>query len=333
MRTRASQHFAHVGLLERDGAEAVGGRDLLGGLDGRCARIDGEHRGCPAARGREGSRAHERVPIEDPSPGGQALDALAQRPLIEIVAGLLGNRGRQRVPEPALRERNRLLEGSRAVRSVEDAIGVRHLAERLFDGRAVPHDARREPLGHEVVAEAVHDEARQSVALGVHHPVTVRLLAGEAERRAELLRPRDARLEEGCVECLARIARDHAHGDGRARRVEADAHRVLARVEHEHLVALLGGAFHTLDALRVDPRVTGPHGAHVTSLQVNDGAKHDGTPSSWRGQMNTRSKRASPERVSQVASKVRSSRALGALALLCTECRAWPRGGPRGAWR
>jgi len=57
--------------------------------------------------------------------------------------------------------------------------------------------------------------------------------------------------------------------DRGARRVESASQEVTARIDDANLVSPRGSPFHPVDRLRVNPRMSGPHGLDVTCLQPN----------------------------------------------------------------
>ena len=77
--------------------------------------------------------------------------------------------------------------------------------------------------------------------------------------------------KEGGVDLRLGVANEQADRDRRSRRVEAATEEVATRVDDAHLVAGCRTAVDGVDGLRVDPRMPGPDGLHVTGLEADRG--------------------------------------------------------------
>ena len=116
-------------------------------------------------------------------------------------------------------------------------------------------------LHHERVAETVHDETRQPVALGMNQPVEGRVMGPCAQvQRGLQLRAEPVVVDQGIrvpvqhPEPNARLHRGHAHAQRRAFRIlENDQHarRDVARPPVEHEIIGPGPGMAMADAARV----------------------------------------------------------------------------------
>ena len=162
------------------------------------------------------------------------------------------------------------------VRSTIDR-GETHGRERLEDHGFTLLHADGPELDREHVAVAVDDEPGHPVALGVEEAQAGRVVARQAERSAQRLSSLEALPEERGVDLRLGVANEKANRDRRSRRVEAAPEEVAAGIDDAHLVAGCRTSIDGVDRLRVDPRMPGPDGLHVTGLQPD--GRHVGSGS------------------------------------------------------
>ena len=111
-----------------------------------------------------------------------------------------------------------------------------------------------EELQHQRRAEAIDHQAAQAVALGMDQPIGVGD-GVEAEPVGAARRLVEAAGEEGGVDGLGRVARQHAQGDARVAVVEATAHPLAVAVDDVHDAAARQAHGRLFDHLLEDPRV------------------------------------------------------------------------------
>ena len=123
----------------------------------------------------------------------------------------------------------------------------------LDDLRAHPLGARGQQLHHGNVAVAIHDHAREAVAVAVEYPVAIRVWTDYA--LAQLERVLDTPADDFGGAGLA-AQREHPHRDRGRRIVIAVSNRRAGRVEHPHARAGLDcNRLDAIDRLREDPGI------------------------------------------------------------------------------
>ncbi len=157
----------------------------------------------------------------------------------------------------------------RVTRSVDNRSRRQDGRERLEHERLAPLHADGPELNREDVAVPVDDEPGHPVALGVKEAQAGGVVVGQAERRAQRSRSLEALAEERGVDLRLGVANEQAHRDRGSRRVKAAAEEVATRIDDAHLVARCRTLVDGVDRLRVDPRMPGPDGLHVTGLQAD----------------------------------------------------------------
>ncbi len=255
-------------------------------LDGERAHVDGLDGGGAAARGPERDSADVTERVEHAAVARELFDARAQRALVEIEASLLSELEWNAKGEAALAKRKcveccvaadyararleALALGGALRRAIDDRLRL-ELRERFENGGFALLEPERSDLDAQHRPEAIDDEPRYLVALGVDQPIRVGVGAWQSEPRATPDGALDALGEQRAVDGARAVARVDAHGDRGARRVEPAPERLPARIEHLDVVAGTDAALDALDRLREHPRVPGPNRLNVAGLE-NHGA-------------------------------------------------------------
>ena len=102
-------------------------------------------------------------------------------------------------------------------RAIDDGAGRELPRERVEDHALAPLHADGSELDGEHVAESIHDETGELVALGVDQTKACRVLAREPERFSTRERLADALVEKRRVAGAVRVARLEGDPDRRAR--------------------------------------------------------------------------------------------------------------------
>src|ERR1019366_2918616 len=164
-------------------------------------------------------------------------------------------------------------------RSVDDRPRMERRGERLEEHRLAPLHADGAELDRQDVAEAVDDETRYAVALGVNEAeaggavdarldapldTALALPARQAEGRAKRLRRFEPLPEELGVNLRRGVAHEEPHRDRRSRGKKDAPEQNAAGIGRAHFVAGCRTLFDGVNRLRVHPRVPRPDRLHMT---------------------------------------------------------------------
>jgi hypothetical protein len=157
--------------------------------------------------------------------------------LIEVEACLLSERERDPESEATLlelergqgcvaalytlTEREPFLLSRTGRRSVYDGSRVELTLENVENPSFTLLEANGSPLHGQIVPETVDDQPGQTIAFGVNPAQPRRLGTGQALSGAARYRQPDPLLEELSIDRALRVSREEAHGNGRARRIQA----------------------------------------------------------------------------------------------------------------